>query len=105
MSDHISGFQDFMPTAAELAGTSVKAACDGISFAPTLLGKNGDQKQHPYLFWNFMEQGRKQSVIEWPWKLIHLNGSRPRRIKNVAEENPAVVSRLEMRMQEAWHAP
>lgn len=121
-----------MPTAAELAGTSVKAACDGISFAPALLGKNGDQKQHPYLFWNFMEQGRKQSVIEWPWKLIHLNTgvadaapknaakskaasakpmevqlfnmeADPAELKNVAEENPAVVSRLEMRMQEAWH--
>ena len=134
VSDHISGFQDFMPTAAELAGTSVKAACDGISFVPALLGKNSEQKQHPYLFWNFMEQGGKQSVLQWPWKLIHLNTgiadaapkkaaknkaaevkpmeiqlfnmeADPAEQKNVAEENPAIVKRLEMLMQEAWHAP
>ena len=73
VSEHISGFQDFMPTAAELAGASMAEACDGISFVPTLLGKNGSQQQHSYLFWNFTEQGGKRSVLQWPWKLIHLN--------------------------------
>jgi len=133
VSGHIRGFQDFMPTAAEHAGTSVKA-CDGISFVPALLGKNGEQKQHPYLFWNFMERSGKQSVLEWPWKLIHLNtgiadaapknaaknnaaAAKPMEVqlfnmeadpaerKNVAAENPAIVKRLEMLMQQAWHAP
>ncbi len=133
VSDHVSGFQDFMPTAAELADSKVAAACDGISFVPTLLGKKGDQKQHPYLFWNFMEQGGKQSVLQWPWKLIHLNTgiadgapkkagknnaaagamevqlfnmeTDPTEQKNVASENPAIVTRLEGLMQEAWRAP
>jgi arylsulfatase A-like enzyme len=73
VSEHISGFQDFMPTAAELAGAHVAAKCDGISLVPTLLGNHGRQKEHLYLFWNFMEQGGKQSVLQWPWKLIHLN--------------------------------
>jgi arylsulfatase A-like enzyme len=133
VSDHISGFQDFMPTAAELAGAKLESERDGISFVPTLLGKNAEQKQHPYLFWNFMEQGGKQSVLQWPWKLIHLNtgisdaapksaakknsAAKPMEIqlfnmeidpaeqKNLALENPAILKHLERLMQEAWHAP
>src|SRR5262249_1321964 len=69
-SEHISGFQDFLPTAAELAGAKVGAPCDGLSYVPTLLGKTADQAEHPYLFWNFNEQGGKRSVLKWPWKLI-----------------------------------
>jgi arylsulfatase A-like enzyme len=133
VSEHVSGFQDFMPTAAELAGTKMEAVTDGISFLPTLLGKTGEQKLHPYLFWNFGEQGGKRSVLQWPWKLIHLNTQAsdevskksakgkaasktmqvqlfqmdddPTEQKNVAAENPQVVKRLEGLMQEAWNAP
>jgi arylsulfatase A-like enzyme len=134
VSEHVSGFQDFLPTAAELAGTKVETACDGISFVPELLGKHAEQKQHPYLFWSFNEQGGKRSVLQWPWKLIHLNtGSTdaapkkaanktvaavkpmevqlfnmeadPAEQKNVAAENPAIVQRLEGLMLEAWRAP
>jgi arylsulfatase A-like enzyme len=72
-SDHVSGFQDFLPTAADLAGVKVPVECDGISFLPTLLGKNAQQKQHPYLCWYFNEGGGKSAVLQWPWKLIHLN--------------------------------
>ncbi len=73
ISEHVSGFQDFLPTAAELAGVEVTAECDGISFLPTLLGKSAQQKQHPYLCWYFNEKGGKRAVLQWPWKLIHLN--------------------------------
>jgi len=71
-SEHVSGFQDFLPTAADLAGVKVTAECDGISFLPTLLG-HSDQRQHPYLFWYGSEKGGKRSVLQWPWKLLHLN--------------------------------
>ncbi len=133
VNEHVSGFQDLLPTAADLAGTKVNAATDGISFLPTLLGKIGEQKQHPYLFWNFNEQGGKRSVLQWPWKLIHLHTGAtdeapkksgknnaiakpmevqlfhmeadPTEQKNVAQENPAIVTRLEGLMKEAWRAP
>ena len=59
VSEHVSGFQDFLPTAADLAGVKVTAECDGISFLPTLLGNNAQQKQHPYLCWYFNEAGRQ----------------------------------------------
>ena len=73
VSEHVSGFQDLMPTAANLAGVKVTAECDGISFLPTLLGNKDQQKQHPYLFWYGSEKGGKLSVLQWPWKLLHLN--------------------------------
>jgi arylsulfatase A-like enzyme len=73
VSEHVSGFQDFLPTAADLAGARVTAECDGISFLPTLLGQKDQQKQHPYLFWYASEKGGKRSVLKWPWKLLHLN--------------------------------
>ena len=130
VNEHVSGFQDFMPTAAELAGASVPATCDGISFVPALLGNSRAQKQHPYLFWSFLEQGGKQSVLQWPWKLIHLNtgivdaapknkvatpkpmevqlfnlAADPTEQKNMAVENPGIVKHLEALMREAWLAP
>ncbi|MFH1717669.1 MAG: arylsulfatase [Planctomycetota bacterium] len=49
-SSHICGFQDMMPTFAELAGVSVPGPTDGLSIVPTLLSKGG-QKQHEYLYW------------------------------------------------------
>jgi len=73
VSEHVSGFQDFLPTAADLAGVKVTAECDGISFLPTLLGNSAQQKPHPYLCWYFNEAGGKNAVLQWPWKLIHLN--------------------------------
>lgn len=132
VSDHISGFQDLMPTAADLAGAKAPPACDGLSFLPTLLGHATEQKEHPYLFWNFMEQGGKRSVLQWPWKLIHLNTGvvdqkpagkaakapvkplvvalydlekDPGEASDVAKQNPDVVAKLEKLMQEAYQEP
>ncbi len=126
VSDHLSGFQDLLPTVAELAGAKVEAETDGISLAPTLLGKPEAQQRHPFLFWDFNEQGGKRAVLQWPWKLIHLNrgaksetGKKARPItielynletdpveeENVAAENPAIVTALEMHMSAAWREP
>lgn len=126
VSEHVCGFQDLMATLADLAGTKVDIAQDGISYAPTLLGQGG-QVQHPYLFWNFDEQGGKRAVLKWPWKLIHLNtGEGMKQAKgkaqpmqsllynldadrgeehNVMDANPAIVKELEAAMTEAYRAP
>jgi arylsulfatase A-like enzyme len=98
VSEHVSGFQDFLPTAADLAGVKVTAECDGISFLPTLLGNNAQQKQHPYLCWYFNEAGGKNAVLQWPWKLIHLNtGSvdqSDESDKSTAKKRPAAAKTL-----------
>lgn len=76
VSDHISGFQDFLPTCMELAGGAMPAGLDGISFWPTLAGRAGRQQTHDYLYWEFFEQGGKQAVRKGDWKAIRLNVSK-----------------------------
>ncbi|MCC6493137.1 MAG: arylsulfatase [Pirellulales bacterium] len=73
VSDHISAFWDFVPTACELAGVEAPANTDGISYAPTLLGREADQRQHDYLYWEFYEQGGKQAVRQGDWKAVRLD--------------------------------
>lgn len=124
VSDHVSGFQDLLPTVAELSGSEIKAETDGISYAPTLLGK-GEQKQHSHLCWYFNEQGGKRAVLKWPWKLIHLNtgsgakGKKAAKLskvlynldkdigeeRDVSTEHPEIVAELEKLMTESYREP
>lgn len=128
LSEHVSGFQDFLPTAAELCGATLNARTDGISFLPTLMGQ-GTQKQHEYLYWNFDEQGGKRAVVQWPWKLIHLNTGATKEkakskgkaaplkvllynleddvaeVNNEADKHPELVKKLQGFMNAAWQEP
>lgn len=78
-SDHVSAFWDFPATACEVAGTTTPAVGDGISYLPTLLGKSGSQRKHPYLYWEFHEQGGKRAVRVGSWKMIQFNVARSAR--------------------------
>ena len=69
-TDHLSGFQDLLPTAAALAGVVLEREVDGISFLPTLLGRPEAQARHAYLYWEFDEWGGKQAIRRGSWKLI-----------------------------------
>jgi arylsulfatase A-like enzyme len=69
-SEHIAYFGDVMATAAELAGAKLEGDLDSISFAPTLQGKVDQQQAHPYLYWEFYEQGSRQAVRLGNWKAI-----------------------------------
>src|SRR5205085_8869768 len=60
VSDQVWAFWDFLPTAADLAGAKAPDGLDGISVAPTLLGR-GEQKQHEALYWEFHERGFQQA--------------------------------------------
>lgn len=71
VTDHISGFQDFLATAAEVAGVPAPAT-DGISYLPVLTGR--EQPEHPYLYWEFYEGGPAQAVRMGPWKAIRRPG-------------------------------
>ncbi len=64
----MAGAVDFMATAAEIAGVKLNTPTDGISFLPTLLGKDDQQKKHDYLYWEFYEQGSKQALRAGKWK-------------------------------------
>ena len=76
-ASYIGCFQDFLVTAAELAGADAPSGTDGISFVPALLGK--EQKQHPYLYWEFYERGYSQAVRMGNYKGVRRSAGRPGR--------------------------
>ncbi len=115
VSDHVGYFGDFFATAAELVGQPVPPGLDSISFLPTLLGKPGEQTQHPYLYWEFYERGSAQAVRKDNWKAIRqpmLTGktelynlaSDLGEERDVAADFPEVVAELERLMDQA-HQP
>ena len=83
VNDHICAFYDLMPTFCDVAGIKNYEKkyrnkekevdyFDGISFAPTLLGKK-KQKQHDFLYWEFNETNQI-AVRMGDWKLIVKKG-------------------------------
>ena len=72
-TNHMSAFWDFMATFSELVGAEPPRDSDGLSFVPTLFGQPDRQKSHPYLYWEFHEQGGKQAVRKGKWKALRLN--------------------------------
>lgn len=59
ISNHLSAFWDFLPTCADLVNVENPKNIDGISFLPTLLGNENQQKEHDYLYW---ERNQSQSI-------------------------------------------
>jgi len=119
VSEHVSAFWDFLPTACELVGTTAPANIDGISLLPTLLGK--EQPQHDYLYWEFhWWQPAKQAVRFGDWKAVKLHGDENNESQlmlfNLAEDlaeqhdlaaqHPDIVARAQALMNEAHtHSP
>ncbi len=112
VSGFTGAFWDFMPTFAAIAGAPVPPHMDGVSLLPTLSSK-GKQKQHPFLYWEFHEDGGRQAVRMGKWKGVRLNvmkdpgspvelydlSADPGETKNVAAENPAIVQNIQKIMQ------
>ncbi len=70
-SNHVSAFWDILPTCAELAGTDAPREIDGLSMVPSLIGREGMQKRHAFLYWEFKE---KQAVRMGDWKGVRPEG-------------------------------
>lgn len=113
-SDYVGYFADLMPTLAEVAGVPSPKGIDGLSFLPTLLGHASEQKQHPFLYWEFYEQGGRQGVRMGDWKgiaqpfagaieLYNLKSDLGE-TKNVAAEHPEVVQAIRAIMEKE-HVP
>ena len=116
-SSHVSAFWDILPTLADIAEVQSFQDIDGISFAPTLLGKSG-QKKHEFLYWEFPGKGGQVSVRMDNWKgirrnliknpdakieLYNLNNDIAEK-NNLAEQHPEIVQRIKMIMVRE-HAP
>ena len=71
-SDFVSAQFDMMATFAAIAGTKPNNT-DGISLLPTLLGKNKDQKQRDYIYWEYPEKGGQLAIRMGDWKGVKVN--------------------------------
>jgi arylsulfatase A-like enzyme len=114
VTHHISAHWDLLPTCAEIGGGKAPDKIDGISFLPTLLGKDG-QSEHKYLYWEFLEQGGKQAIRKGNWKAIRLdvgkNEDAPIHLYNlatdlkeqndIAKDHPEVVAEMAALFKEA----
>ena len=118
-SNRVTGFEDWLPTLLELTGVERPAReIDGISFAPTLLGKT--QPERPFLYREFPAYGGQQSIRVGDWKAIRQNlGQRgatepktelynlrtdPTESIDLAATHPEQVAKLEKMMAEQ-HTP
>lgn len=82
VTDHVSAFWDFLPTMADMLGDKVETDIDGISYLPTIMNNKDAQKEHEYIYYEFYEQGGKQSILKDGWKLVRLNLSKPGKERN-----------------------
>ena len=102
VSAHLSAFWDWLPTLADLAGQPVPAGLDGISLAPTLIGR-GRQVPHDYLYWEFHEGGGRVALRQGDWKIVRYevlaNPDGPLALYNIAAD-PAEASDLATRQPE-----
>lgn len=117
-SDRVAGFEDWLPTLLELIGEkkSTPTALDGISFAPTLLGRK--QKERPFLYREFPGYGGQQSVRVGQWKAIRKDlapgkgraptirtelydlAADPGETTDAATKHPKILTRLERMLHE-----
>ena len=72
-SEHLAANYDLPATIAEIAKVTFAGNTDGLSFLPLLLGRQEEQKTHPYLFWDFAGYGGQIAVRMGKWKGIKRN--------------------------------
>ena len=121
VNGHQLAFYDLMPTFCELIGVKnyVKKYAnkkkkvdyfDGISFAPTLLGKEG-QEEHEFLYWEFNETDQI-AVRMGDWKMVVKKGT-PflyhlatdiHEDHDVAEQHPDKIEKMKKIVQ-SQHVP
>ena len=74
-TNHLSAFQDVLPTMAELAEQPLPKQADGISFLPLLKGMTHQQKKHEFLYWEFCK-GNEQSLFSQAIRMKDWKGYR-----------------------------
>ncbi len=116
-TDHISGFQDILPTICELIGQPVPKQNDGISFLPTLRGQKNEQRAHKYLYFEFCKGPQQrifsQAVRMGNWKAYRQAGKPlelfnlamdPYEKNDLASSKPDLVAKMKSAIKEA-HKP
>ncbi len=123
-SDHVAAIWDVWTTLAEISGGAVRppAETDGVSFAPTLLGRAG-QRTHEArdaaLYWEYHAAGGSQAVRLGPWKGVRTKvRNRPdapielydlrvdvSETNNLAAQHPDIVAQIAAVMRSRTPSP
>ena len=108
-SDQIWAFWDFLPAAAEIAGTAPPKGIDSVSVLPALLGKSNIE--HSPLYWEFYELGFEQAARVGDWKALRQAPGKALELYNlendlgeeedIAASNPEVVRKMEESLRKA----
>ena len=109
-SRQVWAFWDFLPTAAEIAGAATPAGLDGISIAPTLMGRK-QTAQHDFLYWEAFKDGFQQAARMGDWKGVRNSLGGPLEVYNLTEDigesrdvaaaRPDIAGKLEAYLQTA----
>ncbi|MBA2113484.1 arylsulfatase [Bremerella alba] len=73
-SDVITTQIDLMPTLANAGGQPITKEMDGISILPTLAGESAKQSSREYIYFEFYEGAKQQSVRMGKWKAYRKGG-------------------------------
>jgi arylsulfatase A-like enzyme len=123
VSDFAWAFQDFLPTAAEVAGVAAPKGIDGISVLPVLLGKA--QKPHEELYWElprydgarkvFQDEVPMQAMRRGRWKAVRPKPNGPVELydlaadraesKDLAAARPELAAEFDRRLKGARTPP
>jgi arylsulfatase A len=106
---------DIMPTVADAGGSLVTDAMDGISIFPTLRGDSASQTSREYVYFEFYEKAKQQSVRIGDWKGYRRGGWNGTfelydlsqdiaEERDILESHPEIVHRMEEIMR-AEHEP
>lgn len=110
-TEHISAQYDLFATLADLIGVDVDGT-NGISFLPTLLNRETQQK-HAFLYFEYPEKGGQLAVRmgDWKgvklnlkkdpnakWKLFHL-GEDPYEKIDLSSQHPEILKKLDQIVQ------
>lgn len=117
-TNHISGFQDLMPTFAQVAEVEIPKQSNGISILPVLTGKT--QKVHKHLNWEFQldgwtrimtDGGFRQSARMGNWKAVRYGihsetelfdlESDISETNNIAGEHPEIIRKMDSLFESA----
>ena len=103
-----------LPTLAELTGVTegVPDDLDGLSFLPSMLGREEEQEPHEDLYWAFYERGGAQALRMGRWKAVQQPIHEPVRLydlaadlaeeRDVAGAHPEIVAEMSARMKTAY---
>lgn len=106
-TNFMCSFWDVLPTFEEIVYPKAKKKeMDGVSMLPLLENRKG-QKEHDFLYFEFLEMNGRQAVRKGPWKLVHMNirgnkpyyelynlAADPSEKHNVLDKYPAKVAEL-----------